>query len=345
MMSCGSMSFRSSDHPRPSRSAYKRRAMYALGLLVIGLGWADVGQAAPLAPKPEVEVATSTDASAPITWSLSLLIPSPRVEPMARRVDREAWVALYASLPASIKAEVDGVVARLAGASGASPSSDSNRRAPSLDALVSELGELERRHRHPVFRLMALRLLAQAHVEASRPQADLRAVYDAMVASSLSLRDACDEASDLTTNPHAPVVVGYVDACAATLKAGMTSPGAVDALLETSRRIPVERWAASFWEVARAVAVEASHDGLLVGTSAALSVIEERACEAGCDDRVPPAQMLAMQRALYTCAGHALQTGPHPLSDADDPFAECVRTEVPQEHHADVVWIQSLPLE
>lgn len=276
-----------------------------------------------------------------VTWTLWLGPLAPRDEPFSQPLDLEAWVMLLRSLPVETRAEVQRKLTDVA--AGLAVSQD-HRSALNqvIDGLLSEGRERQR----PLYLLIGLRALAQASLQAEVPGPDLRMQYSRLVEAQRARMAECERSAELLDDPSAPIVVGYADAC-------MTPPalarGAAELQLRRIRaaaaRVPVERWALPFWRAALVVASSRDDRPLYAHAAAALAVIEDRACEAGCDRAPGRAAMVEVQRALYECTAEAPRSGAYDLANDQGAFGRCARGRLPAERRADRVVVWRLPFD
>lgn len=315
--------------------------------LLFGLGVALAGvapsHAAPPNPKHSVGV-PSSDTSGPVQWALwSQRVGPVGPSPTRGTSTREAWWALIVSLPAALRAEVEATLRRSGPAGSAQSAGAGDDLDTGVGVQLSHLDDLHERWEHPVFRLLALRVLAACSDEPLHGDSSCHSVLSGADPLAAYL-DACSREASLMNAPDPVVVVAYVAACRPQLGSGLRPTIEPSALAEAARRVPVERWALPFWEVAREMGGRRADRVMQADAAAALSVIEGRACASQCMDALSPASVLEAQRALYSCLPAARAVGRHELA-SPSTFATCARARLPKERHHDVVWIHVLPFE
>lgn len=293
--------------------------------------------------------ARSTDASlsatpGPANWTVWSQRVGPRVPSSIHDSSvREAWWTLLVSLSAELRVEVEAVLHSSDPASISPSAHGGDGPDTGVGVQLSHLDDLHERWEHPVFRLLALRVLAACSDEPLHGDSSCHSVLSGADPLAAYL-DACSREASLMNAPDPVVVVAYVAACRPQLGSGLRPTIEPSALAEAARRVPVERWALPFWEVARETGGRRADRVMQADAAAALSVIEGRACASQCMDALSPASVLEAQRALYSCLPAARAVGRHELA-SPSTFATCARARLPKERHHDVVWIHVLPFE
>ena len=328
MTSFGSTAFPLSElAARWGRAAPRGRLVLTLAASLCAMS-AGISKAGPAEPE-------TADGAGPITWTLWLGPIAPREEPVAPPLDRQAWMALLRSLAPDVRSDVEHAAREASGVLAALRDGG-----PRPADLSTELGTITRGRPDPVYRLIALRALSQASLDVSTG-ADPRETYQALVEVGTARTSACDRAIELLDHPSAPVVVGYADACLTPPAFARRASAQVAAGLRRAvGRVPVERWALPFWRAVFVVATADEDDALREGSAAAIAVIEDRACQGGCDRLVERAAAVEVQRALYGCAARAGSSGLYDLASSDHAFAVCVTDALPAARRSDrvVVW-------
>jgi hypothetical protein len=336
-MSCGSTSSLSSSVWSSVWGAVRTLGCQ-LALVTTVFAWVAPSQAG--APS-SADGPDESEADDGVTWTLWLGPLAPRDEPFAQPLDLKAWTMLLRSLPVEMQADVQrrltDVAAVLAG---------TQDQPSALNQVIDGLLSEGRERPNPLYLLLGLRSLAQASLQAEVPVPNLGSLHSGVVETRRARMAECERSAALLDHPSAPIVVGYADACMVPpWLAREAAELQLPRIRAAAARVPVERWALPFWRAALVVASSKDDRPLYAHAAAALAVIEDRACEAGCERAPGRAAMVEVQRALYACAAEAPRSGAYDLANDQGAFGRCARGRLPAERRADRVVVWRLPFD